>query len=609
MPGIVGIVGKESGKENTATLFHMVKSMLHEPFYGSSVYTNEAVNLSVGWIGHDRPSPDAMPIWNEAKNIALMFSGEEFSKEAEGQRYSGNGRNGGAAFMKSAYLVDMYEAMGGKCFEKFNGRFSGLLVDLRHKEVILFNDRYGLGRIYYHENEHGFYFASEAKALLRVLPELRRLDQVGFAEWFSCGCTFKNRTLFSGISLLPGGAAWSFSVNAETKKESYFTAAIWESQTPLPEGEYYADLKATFARVLPRYYTAEERVAVSLTGGVDSRMLLAWGRHAPGTLPCYTFGGMFRDCKDVTIARQVAEICRQPYEVIEVGKEFLSQFPRLAEQTVLFSDGCMDVSGSPDLYANRIAREIAPVRLTGNYGGEILRDIIAFKPMRLNSGIFEPDFYNMMGIGGQTYLDEIGTRRLSFIAFKQVPWHHYSRLSLELSQIAVRSPYLDNDLVALAFRAPHNLRMSTEMFLRMISEGSSELGAIGTDRNVTSGKQSIRDQMNNWIQEFTFRSEYAFDYGMPQWLTKLDNLFRGLHLETLFLGRHKFAHFRLWYRNDLADYVKDVLLDKRTMSRSYLNARNLEKVVKGHTEGRGNYTLEIHRVLTAELIQRLLLES
>ena len=49
---------------------------------------------------------------------------------------------------------------------------------------------------------------------------------------------------------------------------------------------------------------------MSLTGGLDSRMILAWAQAAPGSLPCYTFGGPYRDCADVRIARQLATICR-----------------------------------------------------------------------------------------------------------------------------------------------------------------------------------------------------------------------------------------------------------------------------------------------------------
>ena len=114
---------------------------------------------------------------------------------------------------------------------------------------------------------------------------------------------------------------------------------------------------------------------------------------------------------------------------------------------------------------------------------------------------------------------------------------------------------------------------------------------------------------NHLFQEFTFRAEYAYDYGMPQWLAKLDHVFAPLHLEKLFLGRHKFYHFRVWYRDKLTGYLREMLLDTRTRNRSYLQGRNLEKMINGHIAGTHNYTTEIHQVLRCELIDRTLLEQ
>ena len=46
--------------------------------------------------------------------------------------------------------IHAYENKGLKFIEDLNGWFSGLLVDLREEKVVLFNDRYGLSRVYYH---------------------------------------------------------------------------------------------------------------------------------------------------------------------------------------------------------------------------------------------------------------------------------------------------------------------------------------------------------------------------------------------------------------------------------------------------------------------------
>jgi asparagine synthase (glutamine-hydrolysing) len=606
MPGIVGIIGAGNPEENGVRLHQMVKCMVHEPFYTSGAYVNERLALWIGWVAHEDSFSDCMPVWNETKDVCVIFSGEDFMDPSEIDYL----RTKDHAFdaQNASYLVHLYEEMGIKFIEKLNGWFSGVLVDLREQTIVVFNDRYGLNRIYFHENVAGFYFASEAKALLKVLPSLRQLNMSSLSEFFSCGCPLQSKTLFSGVSMLPGGSAWTFSPGQKISKDSYFRPAVWESQALLSSVNYYEKLKETWTHILPRYLRGKERVGMSLTGGVDGRMIMAWADRPPGELPCYTFGGMLRDCVDVKIARQVAEICQQPHQVIPVGSRFLSQFPALAEKTVYVTDGAMDVSASPDLFVNRIAREIAPIRMTGNYGQEILRSAVAFGPKALGNGLFEPEFGALVRAGSQTYFGELNERRLSFVAFKQVPWHHYSRLALELSQLTLRSPYLDNDLVALAFQAPANLATTNELSLRLIADGNPALGKIATDRGILHPPAPIITKLKHLYQEFTFKAEYAYDYGMPHWLAKFDNTLSQLHLERLFLGRHKFYHFRLWYRDELAKYLKDVLLDPRTRSRSYLNGGHLERMVRGHIEGKRNYTLEIHRVLTAELVQRQLIE-
>ena len=42
---------------------------------------------------------------------------------------------------------------------------------------------------------------------------------------------------------------------------------------------------------------------------------------------------------------------------------------------------------------------------------------------------------------------------------------------------------------------------------------------------------------------------------------------------TSFLGRHKTFHFRVWYRDALAGYVQEMLLDPRSLSRSYIERK------------------------------------
>jgi asparagine synthase (glutamine-hydrolysing) len=569
--------------------------MLHEDFYSSDMYLNRELGILSGFTNADAARPPAL-VWNEANDVGCFVSGEVLIE-------SENGNKVGPA------LVQLYEELGLRALEKLNGWFSGLLVDLRRRQAVLFNDRYGLGRIYIHEQPGRLFFSSESKSLLAALPDLREMDPRGLGEWFSCGCVLGNRTLFRGVSLLPPASAWIFSADGALKKKSYFNPATWENQSVLSSAEFSERLRQTFPRVLDRYTNGRQPIAMSLTGGLDGRMIMAWARPNRGELPCFTFNSSYRDCADVRIARKVASACAQPHQTIIVGDEFLAQFPRLAEQTVRISDGAMDVSGAAELYVNRLARQIAPVRLTGNYGSEILRRHVAFKPRALASEIFSPDFVPQLAAAARTYSEEAQGNQLSFIAFKQVPWHHYARFAVEQSQISVRSPFLDNELVALAFQAPSEESTSLAPSLRLIAEGNPILGRISTDRGISYPATGITNRLHRSVEEFLTKAEYAYDYGMPNWLARIDHLLQPLRLERLFLGRQKFSHFRTWYRDALAPYVKEVLLDARSLSRPYLQKREVERMIARHVRGQGNSTTELHKLLSIELVQRLLVEG
>jgi len=611
MPGIVGLITKMPRQRAEEELLRMVGAIRHETSYVTGTWIDESLGVYAGWTARQNSSSSVMPLCNEKGDVVLVFSGEEYPEPGITDRLRQRGH--ALAAGKASYLVHLCEE--DPAFPAgLNGRFQGLVADRNGKSVTLFNDRYGVHRIYYHESKEAFYFAAEAKAILEVRPELRVVDPRSLGEFISCGCVLENRTLFEGIHVLPPASAWVFRNASIERKGAYFDPKEWEDQTTLEPEAYYQEVREVFSRTLPRYFEGPEKIGMSLTGGLDTRMIMAWHKSPQGDLPCYSFGGMFRDCEDVLLARQVARNCGQSHEVIEVGKEFLSRFPHYAERTIFLSDGCAAVNRSSDLYANERATQIAPVRMTGNYGSEILRRGLAFKASEPPPGLFRPEFLSHVRQAKETYAKLIPGHPLSFIAFRQVPWHHYGLLALEQTQLSLRSPYLDNDLVRTAFRAPKTTLVKGSIFtdagdcVRLVVDGDAALGRIRTDRGLGGNHGPLSRAITRVFLESTFKAEYAYDYGMPQWLAKADHLVSSAHLERLFLGRHKFNHFRVWYRDALSDYVREMLLDPRALSRPYLERNSVERMVRSHLSGTGNYTNEIHTVLTLELIHRVFLD-
>ena len=598
MPGIVGLITQMPRARAEAELRRMVEALRHESFYQVGVWIDESLGIYAGWVAAKDSFADGMPIRNESGDVVLVFAGEEFPEPGTSQRLRQKGHNLGG--QDCSYLVHLYEE-DNSFPANLNGRFQGVLADRRSRTVKLFNDRYGMRRLYYHESQDAFYFAAEAKAILAVRPALRCVDDRSLGELVACGCVLENRTLFKGVYVLPPASAWVFQGKKLESKGAYFHPREWEDQTPLEPEAYYAELRDVFVKNLPRYFDGSQPVGMSLTGGLDTRIIMAWRKAAPQSLPCYTYGGMLRDCEDVQLAKRVSQICEQPHRVIPAGKDFLSRFPHYAERSLYLSDGCIDLSRSPDLYLNERARDIAPIRMVGTFGSEILRQCAMFKPVTPVPGLFSPEVLQSIGHAGATFAEARRAHPVTYVAFRQCPWYHSGIFALDETQVTVRCPYLDNDWAGSI--------ASDETRLRLIGEGNPALGRIRTDRGLGWGMNSLASVASRLSLEFTFKAEYAYDYGMPQWVASIDHLFSRLHFERLFLGRHKIFHFRLWYRDALAAYVREILLDPRALSRPYIERKGLESIVHGHLKGNRNYTTEIHRALSLELVHRLFLDG
>ena len=606
MPGIFGLITSKPREWAEPQLLRMLKLLRHESFYVTGTWIDETSGVYVGWTARENSFSDGMPVQNERGDVTLVFSGEEYPEPSTVQGLKEHGHQFKAE--GPSYLVHLYE--DDPSFPKsLNGRFQGLVSDRTRGVATVFNDRYSMHRLYYHEAKDAFYFSVEAKAILAVRPELRRPDPRSLGEFVACGCVLENRTLFEGIHVLPAASAWTFRAGTVQTKKAYFAPSEWEQQDLLDPESYHQEIRNIFSRRFPRYLNGHEQIGVSLTGGLDTRTVMAWQRFPPKSLPCYTYGGIDRECRDVVVARRIAQECQQPYQVIPVGDEFFARFPHYAERSVYLTDGCVEVTRAPDLYLSERAREIAPVRMTGLYGDEIQRpQTRAFKPVDPAPGLYSSNLLPHVKTARETYAGLIQGNPTSFSAFRQAPWHHYGILSLEQTQLAVRTPFLDNDFVRTAFRAPQSATANNDVRVRLIGDGSTAMQRIRTDRGF-GGKPGLASWIDRNYQEFTFKAEYAYDYGMPQWLAGIDHFFAPLKLERLFLGRHKVYHYRIWYRGILANYVKEMLLDSRTLSRPYLERRGVEAIVRGHLKGNRNYTTEIHRLLSLELIHRLFLDS
>jgi hypothetical protein len=164
---------------------------------------------------------------------------------------------------------------------------------------------------------------------------------------------------------------------------------------------------------------------------------------------------------------------------------------------------------------------------------------------------------------------------------------------------------MDNSLLEVVYQAPDISTRSKEMSLRLIYDGDRKLSGIMTDRGVTYPKKP------SWLitrayYEFIFKMEYYASHGMPKSAAWIDQHLGPLSLERNFLGKNKYYHLRQWFRDELASNVRDILLDSRALAREYLDRKKVVKAVEVHLGGRENHTHLLNKLMTLELVNRLL---
>ena len=92
---------------------------------------------------------------------------------------------------------------------------------------------------------------------------------------------------------------------------------------------------------------------------------------------------------------------------------------------------------------------------------------------------------------------------VSFAAFQQAPWHHHGLLSLEKTQVTLRSPFLDNALVKTAYRCPKSDWVYSDVCNQLIAAGDPVMARIPTDRGDVCAESTLYSRSRRRFIEFT----------------------------------------------------------------------------------------------------------
>ncbi|MCG3119516.1 MAG: Asparagine synthetase [glutamine-hydrolyzing] 1 [bacterium] len=353
MSGICGIVGSAPAAQTEEILAAMSRRMKHRGPDGFTFYKQRQTGAI---LGHNQlrsfvaDARAALPAFAAANGIVVALDGGVTNRAGQ----FAAGRNPDVQAVLAAYT-----ASGEDGLAQLDGPFSLALWDEAKQRLWLSRDKLGEKTLYYHYDAatSTLIFASEIKALLAHPGVRAELDFDSLALYFAFGYLPGPQTLFKNIFKLLPGESLQFEPGHPPRQKKYWRLP---RITDGAEDEAYCirRLRELFMEGLAAYVNGCQDVAVFLSGGVDSSIIVA-GLHELGVSRIHTFTVGFegetaseRIGEDLAYARLVADkfSTRHREVIIGAGHAPGARLLRVVEQ---FDDLIM----TPNVYSKSLLVE------------------------------------------------------------------------------------------------------------------------------------------------------------------------------------------------------------------------------------------------------------
>ncbi len=273
MCGIAGMIGAVDER----SLRVMTQMLRHRGPDGGAIWLGDDVGF-----GHrrlkiiDTSDRARQPMLSEDGRFALTFNGEIFNYRELRAELQGHGhrfRSDGDG------EVLLYACMqwGERVAEHLVGQFAFAFHNARDGSTLLARDHLGVKPLYLAEANGVLYFASEAKALVSVLPSSRAVDWDALPGHVAFLWTSGEHTLFKGIQRLEPGTQLLRRGGRSTIWRYWDLIEKWKAarESPLPAERRDEMLAVVLDEALRSQLVSDVPLGLLLSGGLDSTILLA----------------------------------------------------------------------------------------------------------------------------------------------------------------------------------------------------------------------------------------------------------------------------------------------------------------------------------------------
>jgi asparagine synthase (glutamine-hydrolysing) len=373
MCGLAGF----SGRFSESALREAGERIAHRGPDDSGVYLNDrGIGLAFRRLSIIDLSPlGAQPMASPDGAVVIVFNGEIYNfrelrddLQRRGVTFRGHS--------DTEVLLHLYLAEGEGMLSRLNGIFAFAIWDGRDRSLFIARDALGVKPLYYATTDRGVAFASEIKALLSLVPEVRALDPVALHRYVTfLWCPGEGTPLKGVRKLLPGQALRVREGRIERSWSWYQPPVVRsEGKGALEESEAVSGTADHLRRAVQRQMVADVPVGSFLSGGLDSSAIVTFAREVAPEIQCFTIASVgeqdsgFTD--DLPYARRVAQHLGVRLEVVTV--DALGMADDLEQMIWQLDEPLADPAPLNVLYISQLARRHGVKVLLSGAGGDDL---------------------------------------------------------------------------------------------------------------------------------------------------------------------------------------------------------------------------------------------
>lgn len=611
MCGIFGLVFHDhrGANVNPALLDKMGMVLRHRGPDNYGKWTKGGVGL-----GHTRLSiidlnvSGNQPMSNEDGSVWITFNGEiynfpELRKELEAKGHVFRSHT------DTETIVHLWEEEGVNCVDRLRGMFAFAIWDEKAGSLFLARDRFGKKPLFYSITGDRVVFGSEIKAILqdpdfKIEPDIMAIHQyLAYQSVPSPYCAFR------GIRKLPP-AHCVLLKRGDGEPKRYWRLNYWKKRQVKSE----RDIAALQEEIIERLTEAvrirlmsEVPLGAFLSGGLDSSIVTAlMSKVTGGAVKTFSIGFEQEEYNELPYARMVAQKYATDHHEYIVTPNARDIFPALVWH---YNEPFADSSAIPTYYVCKLARELVTVVLNGDGGDEnfagypryLIDDATMAENMaereaflRQNREYYGDDAERLAELNKRrlayyyriTHLHEIYKKELYTPEMKERVKGVYSvDLMLDRLKAATGQEFLDT-LLELDFGLymPDTLMVKVDIASMAHSlESRSPLLDHHFAEFVATIPAGLK--LKNGVSKSILKS--ACEPYLPHDVIYRKKMGFGVPIDH-------------WFRDELKDMVRDVLLSGRAMQRGYFRRQYIESLLDRHQKGGESWQYIIWNLLMLE---------